>query len=200
MLPINFNRFEAHEQIKYTLACSCTALCKDLHWANSKKTQKFYSECVYYRRHISLKWSFSLCTYYILWESYLISFVRAKSKYEKCEGSEKCNIKKFLSAMGPELTTRGVVVGLATDLTSQSLLEFLVLMWPLCNNLTLRSFTHTRSVFGRGLHTENKHRTSVSFCYLPNVDIVQYLTQCSICTCQNTLCFISSCARTYSNW
>ena len=42
------------------------------------------------------------------------------------------------------------------------------------------------------LHVERKHRTCASFCYLYDIDIFQYVTQNSRCTCkrQNTLYFI----------
>ena len=45
-------------------------------------------------------------------------------------------------------------------------------------------------VFGRVLHVESKHRTCASFCYLSNIDIIQWLTQYSTCTRQNTLYLI----------
>ena len=54
--------------------------------------------------------------------------------------------------------------------------------------------TRLGRVFGRVLHVESKHRTSASFCYLPNIDtsIFQSETQCSTSTRQNTLAKIRS--------
>ena len=83
-------------------------------------------------------------------------------------------------------------------------MKTLLLMWPLytCSRVyTCRSLTVTRTrsdirAFCCVLHVEGKHGTSVSFCYLSHIDIFQYVTQCSRCTRENTLCFMP---RTYTS-
>ena len=65
-----------------------------------------------------------------------------------------------------------------------------------------RSLTVPRTrpgrVLDRVLHVESKHWTSVSFCYVSNIDIFQYVTHCSSGTRQNTLYHEHVTSRTYT--
>ena len=59
--------------------------------------------------------------------------------------------------------------------------------------------TGSDRMFGRVLLLDSKQRTSASFCYLSNIYVFQYVTQCGTCTCtrQNSLNFIMP--RFYTN-
>ena len=62
-------------------------------------TNTSYLVRVFYRRHISFKWAFSLCTYYLGWISWLISLslVWTQLSWQERKDSEKYKMKNWLA-------------------------------------------------------------------------------------------------------
>ena len=120
--------------------------------------------------------------------SCLISFVWAQSTCKECVKIKKIQNEKFLPTVGLEPKILRFVVRTSTYWASWDRWKPILLKWSFYRSPTYWSLTVTRTRSGRVFDcVESIHRTSVSFHYLANIDIFQYVTQFSACTRQNTL-------------